>query len=96
MLEFHSSDLEVTLGVTTYLCGLAVGAVLSAPLGEVYGRKVVLVVGMFMFIVFLIPCNFTKAISQILVLRFLGGECRCVMFEFLSVEKDITTANQEK
>lgn len=96
MSEFHSSNFVVTLGVTTYLCGLAVGAVLSAPLGEVYGRKVVFVVGMFMFIVFLIPCNFATAISQILVLRFLGGECRCVVFEFLSEEKNITTANQER
>jgi MFS family permease len=95
MSEFHSSNIVVTLGVTTYLFGLAVGAVLSAPLGEVYGRKVVLVVGMFMFIVFLLPCNFMTAISQILVLRFLGGECQCVLFGFL-LEKNVTTANQER
>jgi MFS family permease len=74
--EFHSSNIVVTLGVTTYLCGLALSAVLSAPLGEVYGRKVVLVGGMFMFILFLLPCNFTAEISQILVLRFFGGECQ--------------------
>jgi MFS family permease len=76
MSEFNSSNIAVTLGVTTYLCGLAVGAVLSAPLGEVYGRKVVLVAGMFTFIIFLLPCNFTTEISQILVLRFFGGECQ--------------------
>jgi len=86
MSEFNSSNIAVILGVTTYLCGIALGAVLSAPLGEVYGRKVVLVGGMFTFILFLLPCNFTTNISQILVLRFFGGEYQwqALVFDFSS------------
>lgn len=71
--EFGSSQIVVTLGLTFYLLGLAVGTVFLAPLSEMYGRKPVAVVSLFVFVVLIIPCGIGNSIEQILTVRFFNA-----------------------
>jgi predicted MFS family arabinose efflux permease len=71
--EFEVSELVVTLGVTTYLLGLAVGSVILAPISETYGRRPVFVGAILLFYILIIPCALSHSIYGILVIRFLGG-----------------------
>jgi len=74
MSEFHiDSEPIVTLGVTTYLVGLAVGSLLLAPISETYGRKPVYMIATFLFTVLIIPCGLATSIPEIIVVRFFGA-----------------------
>ena len=71
--EFHSSAVLVTLGLTFYLIGLALGSLVLAPLSEMYGRKPVGIVSLAFFIVLIIPCGIGNSVSELVVVRFLGA-----------------------
>jgi MFS family permease len=72
--EFHvKSEAIPTLGITTYLFGLATGSLFLAPISETYGRKPVYVIAMFFFIVFVIPCARATSITEIIAIRFFGA-----------------------
>lgn len=74
MHDFNvSSEPVVTLGVTTYLLGLAVGSVILAPLSEMYGRRPVYIASMFAFMVLIIPCGIGTSLAEVLVVRFFGA-----------------------
>ncbi|MCJ1397241.1 hypothetical protein MMC11_000433 [Xylographa trunciseda] len=68
-----SSEPVVTLGVTTYLIGLAFGSVLLAPISEIYGRRPVYMISMFLFMVLIIPCGLATSLAEVLVVRFFGA-----------------------
>ena len=63
----------VILGITTYLCGLAIGSLLLAPLSEMYGRRPVYLIAVALFTVLIIPCALSNNLAQILVMRFFGA-----------------------
>ncbi|KAH7115924.1 major facilitator superfamily domain-containing protein [Dendryphion nanum] len=63
----------VVLGITTYLCGLASGSLVVAPLSEMYGRRPVYLIAVFMFVVLIIPCALAQNLATILVVRFFGA-----------------------
>jgi MFS family permease len=72
--EFHiKSEAIPTLGVTTYLLGLAVGSPFLAPISETYGRRPVYIIAMFFFIIFVIPCAKATSLAEIIVVRFFGA-----------------------
>lgn len=72
--QFHvTSEPVVTLGVTTYLLGLAVGSLFLAPISETYGRKPVYVIAMFFFTVLVIPCARASSMAEIIIVRFFGA-----------------------
>lgn len=74
MKDFNvSSEPVVTLGVTTYLIGLAFGAVILAPVSEMYGRRPVYMISMFAFMVLIIPCGIGSTLTEVLVVRFFGA-----------------------
>lgn len=72
MRDFGASELVAILGVTTYMLGLAVGSVLLAPVSEIYGRRPVYTVSMFIFAVLVLPCAVATSMTEILIVRFLG------------------------
>lgn len=76
---FGISNNEGILGVTTYLIGMAVGAVILAPLSEMYGRRPIYIVALAMFVIFVIPCALAKNIETILIARFFGAFCASAM-----------------
>ncbi|KAJ5748171.1 uncharacterized protein N7511_009867 [Penicillium nucicola] len=77
--EFGSSETIVTLGLTFYLIGLAMGSMFMAPLSEVYGRKPVCVICLFVFTVLIIPCALAKSVTTLIVVRFIGAFFGSVM-----------------
>ncbi|KAI9777283.1 MAG: hypothetical protein M1835_005274 [Candelina submexicana] len=80
MREFHvSSETIATLGISTYLLGLAVGCVILAPLSEMYGRKIVYVFSMAAFALLVLPCALASSLEEILVVRFIGAFAGVVM-----------------
>ncbi|KAJ5948594.1 hypothetical protein N7454_001901 [Penicillium verhagenii] len=77
--EFGQSETIVTLGLTFYLFGLAIGSMFMAPLSEVYGRKPVCVICMILFTVMIIPCALAKSVTALIVVRFIGALFGSVM-----------------
>ena len=61
------------LGTTFYVLGFAFGPTLWAPLSELKGRRLPLVLAMFGFSVFSIGCATGKDIQTILICRFFSG-----------------------
>ena len=77
--EFGQSDTIVTLGLTFYLFGLAIGSMFMAPFSEVYGRKPVCVICLSIFTVLIIPCALAKSVTTLIVVRFIGAFFGSVM-----------------
>ncbi|KAJ5625610.1 hypothetical protein N7510_001919 [Penicillium lagena] len=77
--EFNQTETVVTLGLTFYLFGLAIGSMFMAPLSEVYGRKPVSVGCLFMSAVLIIPCARAQSVTTLIVVRFIGAFFGSVM-----------------
>ncbi|KAK0673630.1 putative transporter [Cercophora samala] len=74
MDEFDITSKPVaTLGLTTYLLGLAAGSVIVAPMSELYGRRPVYLVCLAAFIVLIIPCGLADSLSEMIIVRFFGA-----------------------
>ncbi|KAI0390899.1 major facilitator superfamily transporter [Xylariaceae sp. FL0594] len=72
--EFHvQSQTVATLGVTTYLLGLAFGTLVAAPISELYGRRPVYIICMIIFTLLIIPASLATSLAEILVVRFFGA-----------------------
>ncbi len=73
MEEFGVTSKPVaTLGVTTYLLGLAVGSLILAPLSEMYGRRIVYAGSLGFYCLMVLPCALATSLSEVLVVRFFG------------------------
>jgi MFS transporter len=70
--EFGVSTPVATLGVTTYLLGLAVGSLVVAPMSELYGRQKVYLACMVLSTLLIIPCGLADSLAAIVAVRFLG------------------------
>ncbi|KAK2049725.1 major facilitator superfamily transporter [Colletotrichum somersetense] len=71
--EFHSTQVIATLGVTTYLVGLAAGSLLVAPMSELYGRQYVYIGCFIVSSLLIIPCGLAKSLTTLIVVRFFGA-----------------------
>jgi DHA1 family multidrug resistance protein-like MFS transporter len=67
-----SSEVGI-LGTSLYVLGFATGPSLWAPLSELRGRRLPIVLAMFGFSVFSIACATAKDIQTILICRFFSG-----------------------
>ena len=78
-ITFMMNDFDIksepvaTLGVTTYLIGLAVGSVVLAPVSEIYGRRPVYVVSLLISMLLIIPCGLGNSLTEVVVVRFFGA-----------------------
>ncbi|GAB0134609.1 hypothetical protein EsDP_00002974 [Epichloe bromicola] len=77
--DFDSSTTIVTLGMTTYLLGLAAGTLVVAPLSELYGRQPVYIVCLVLWAVLIVPCGLAQSLTTIIVVRFFGAFFGAVM-----------------
>ncbi|CAN8103718.1 unnamed protein product [Discula destructiva] len=71
--EFNVSTEVGILGVSFYVLGFAFGPTMWAPLSELKGRKMPLVVSMFGFSIFTIAVATAKDLQTILICRFFSG-----------------------
>ncbi|GAA5921435.1 hypothetical protein JCM3775_003047 [Rhodotorula graminis] len=70
---FQVKLVVITLGLSLFVLGFALGPLLWAPFSEQWGRKPVFVVTYLLFAIFNIPCALAKNIETLLVCRFLAG-----------------------
>ncbi|PQE22401.1 major facilitator superfamily transporter protein [Rutstroemia sp. NJR-2017a BVV2] len=74
MEEFNvTSEPVATLGVTTYLLGLAVGSLILAPLSEIWGRRPVYIGSLAFFCLMVLPCALSTSLGEVLGVRFIGA-----------------------
>lgn len=70
---FSTSSSMVQLGLTTSMIGLAVGQVFFGPLSDRYGRRMPLLVAMWLFIASTICCLFSTSIEMFVAFRLIQG-----------------------
>ncbi|KAI0900991.1 MFS general substrate transporter [Annulohypoxylon nitens] len=73
--EFGVSAEVGILGVSLFVLGFATGPTFWAPLSELKGRRMPIVVAMFGFSVFSIACATGKDLQTVLICRFFAGFC---------------------
>ncbi|SLM34103.1 mfs dha1 multidrug resistance protein [Lasallia pustulata] len=71
--SFHVSNEVGVLGLSLYVLGFATGPLLWAPLSELRGRRLPLVLSMFGFSIFQIGVAVGKDLQTVLLCRFFGG-----------------------
>ncbi|RDA96135.1 hypothetical protein CP533_1773 [Ophiocordyceps camponoti-saundersi (nom. inval.)] len=71
--ELHISRLAAVMGLTTYMIGLALGSLIAPPLSELYGRRVVYLVSLGLWSLFIVPAALAQSITVILVARLCSG-----------------------
>ncbi|CAO1612711.1 unnamed protein product [Parajaminaea phylloscopi] len=71
--EFGVSQPVATLGLTTFVAGLGVGALVLAPMSENFGRNSTYYTSFFIFAIFQLPVALAHNIGTILVCRFIAG-----------------------
>jgi DHA1 family multidrug resistance protein-like MFS transporter len=72
--QYHVSAEVGLLGLSFYVLGFALGPIFWAPLSELKGRRLPLVISMFGFSIFQIGVAAGKDLQTILLCRFWGGE----------------------
>ncbi|KAF2105906.1 MSF membrane transporter [Lophiotrema nucula] len=71
--EFNVGTQTATLGTSIFLFGFGVGPLLWAPLSEVYGRRVAVLVPMFIGACFSFGTATAKDLQTIMITRFFGA-----------------------
>lgn len=70
--EFGCSKELATLGLSTFVLGIALGPAWS-PLSEFYGRRPIYLAAFMVFTLFIIPCAVARNIETVIVSRFFQG-----------------------
>ncbi|KAI1121194.1 major facilitator superfamily domain-containing protein [Nemania abortiva] len=71
--EFGQSDLVATVGLSTFVLGIALGPLFLGPLSEFYGRRPIYLASWAMFLIWLIPSAVAHNTATILTVRFIDG-----------------------
>ncbi|KAF0635519.1 hypothetical protein FPSE5266_06971 [Fusarium pseudograminearum] len=71
--EFGCSQIVATLGLSSFVLGIALGPVVTSPLSENYGRRPIYLVSWTMFIIWTIPSAVAPNIQTMIVSRFFAG-----------------------
>ncbi|KAK1966144.1 major facilitator superfamily transporter [Colletotrichum sublineola] len=80
-----SADLDITnpslplLGISLYLVGLALGALIMAPLSETFGRRPMYIGGLSVFLALIPVAALATDFTMVIVARFLGAVAGSVM-----------------
>lgn len=73
--EFHIHADIAALGTSVLLLGFGLGPLLWAPLSEIFGRRLPVLVPCSLSVVFTIGTGFSTNITAVLITRFLTGFC---------------------
>jgi MFS family permease len=71
--DFHVGPEVSTLGISLLLFGFGIGPLLWAPLSEVYGRKVAVLIPYFTSAIFSLGTATAKDIQTVCITRFFAG-----------------------
>jgi MFS family permease len=73
MSYFHTERTTAIVGLTVYTLGLGLGPIISAPLSEKHGRKIVYMTSSPIFMLFTLGAGFSKSLASLIICRFLAG-----------------------
>lgn len=73
LIEFGTSRELVSLGVSLFVLGFAIGPACWAPLSELYGRRVLFVTTHAFVVAFVAAAAGSNSMASLLVFRFLSG-----------------------
>lgn len=74
--DLHTSTARISLSVSSYFIGMALGQLIYGPLLDRYGRKPPLFTGLIIFVIASLGCTFSHRVELLITLRFiqaLGG-----------------------
>ncbi|SCU84824.1 LAFA_0D12222g1_1 [Lachancea sp. 'fantastica'] len=71
--EYRVAPVVAILGITLYVFGFAASPVVYAPLSELYGRQIPLILSSFGFVCFTFATAVSKDLQSILITRFFSG-----------------------
>lgn len=74
--DLGTSTARISLSVSSYFIGMALGQLIYGPLLDRFGRKPPIYVGLFLFIIASLGCTFVNSVDALITLRFiqaLGG-----------------------
>jgi DHA1 family bicyclomycin/chloramphenicol resistance-like MFS transporter len=80
--DFHSSDAQLQLTLTLYTLGSAISLLVSGPLTDRFGRRPVLLSGLFLYVAATIACALSDSLGVLIIARLfqaLGGCCTTVI-----------------
>jgi len=72
---FHVGQEVATLGTSLFVLGYSFGPIMWAPISELYGRRLPLVIAAFGFSIFAIATASAKDLQTVMLGRFFGGFC---------------------
>ena len=93
--DLQTSTARISLSVSTYFIGMALGQLIYGPLLDRYGRKPPLFAGLIIFVIASLGCTFSYRVEQLIILRFiqaLGGSAAGVAA--MAMVKDFFPASQ--
>lgn len=73
MIKFHVSQTAAIVPLTVYLIGFSLGPLISAPLSEVFGRRIVYFTVFPIFLLFTLGVGLSENFGSLIVLRFFAG-----------------------
>lgn len=79
---FHSSDSQLQLTLTLYTLGSAISLLVSGPLTDRFGRRPILLVGLFLYVLATVACALANSLEVLIIARLfqaLGGCCTTVI-----------------
>ncbi len=79
--ELDTTTAKISLSVSSYFIGMALGQLMYGPLLDRFGRKKPLYIGLIIFMIASIGCTFAKSVELLVTLRFiqaLGGSVAAV------------------
>jgi MFS transporter, DHA1 family, multidrug resistance protein len=93
--DFNTTPAKISLSVSSYFIGMAIGQILYGPLLDRFGRKIPLYAGLAIFTIASIGCVLSTSIEMLVVFRFiqaLGGSAAWVgavtmVRDFFAVEE---------
>jgi DHA1 family bicyclomycin/chloramphenicol resistance-like MFS transporter len=71
--DLGASEAAVTLSVTTFLVGLALGQLLAGPLSDIYGRRRTLLAGLGVFTASALVCIVAPSVEVLIGVRLVQG-----------------------
>ncbi|KAF4125581.1 Fungal trichothecene efflux pump (TRI12) [Geosmithia morbida] len=71
--EFGESRIVSTLGLSTFVLGIALGPMLFGPLSEFYGRRPIYLVAWTLYVIWFVPQAVAPNVQTVIVCRFLNG-----------------------
>ncbi|MEA3169671.1 multidrug effflux MFS transporter [Pseudomonas fluorescens] len=80
--DFHSSDSQLQLTLTLYTLGSAISLLVSGPLTDRFGRRPILLVGLFLYVLATVACALANSLEVLIIARLfqaLGGCCTTVI-----------------